>query len=79
MKATVTTAIEYGTDKPCQVGRIEYALGPHRYIALAFRLLEEPHAWSLTWVAVEGKDAVRLPEGIAPSSEMLEALAEVTA
>lgn len=76
----VTTALEYGTDKPCQIGRLEYKLGVHTYVVLAFRYLTDkmPDPWFLTWAGLTGGDTCRLPEGVRPSDAMLAALAEVT-
>jgi hypothetical protein len=76
MNATVTTATEGLTGRPCQVGRITYRVGLRCYVALSFRYLERGAAWRLTWLGEEGKDAAQLPEGIAPSVEMLMALGE---
>lgn len=76
MNAEVTTAIEYGTERPCQIGRIVYALGLRQYVALAFRYIERGEGWRLTWLGEEGQNAAQLPEGIAPSAEMLVALGE---
>lgn len=77
----VTSALEYGTDKPCQIGRLVYKLGVHRYVALTFRYLTEkmPDPWFLTWVGMENeRGTARLPEGVSPPDSMLAALAEVT-
>jgi hypothetical protein len=74
MTAEVTEGIEYGTDYPCQVGRIVYREGVHTYIALVFRTTEPLSDWRLSWVGIEGGDTARLPKGIAPSPEMLSAL-----
>lgn len=78
MTAEVTTGREYGTDRPCQIGRLEYTFGFRHYVALTFRYLEKPSAWRLTWIGEKGRDASHLPEGISPSNEMLLALAEAT-
>lgn len=74
----ITTALEYGTDKPCQIGRLAYRLGAQEYVALTFRYLTDkmPDPWFLTWVGLKGGDtAARLPEGCKPSYDMLAALA----
>jgi hypothetical protein len=75
-KATRMPGLEYGTDRPIEVGRITYTEGVHRYVALAFHYTDDDSAWQLTWVGFDGtSDAVRLPEGIYPSAAMLAALA----
>jgi hypothetical protein len=77
----VSAALEWGTEKPCQIGRLEYKLGAHTYVVLTFRYLTEklPDPWFLTWVGVkDSRDTARLPEGVRPSDAMLAALAEVT-
>lgn len=75
MKAEVFDSREFHTDRACRIGRIEYTLGAHNYVALAFRYLAPAETvWRLTWIGVEGGDTAQLPPGIYPSREMLVAL-----
>ena len=74
MEAEITSGVEYGTDRPCQVGRITYRVGVYDYVALTYRLLNPVTAWRLTWVGEKGERAARLPDGVFPSAEMWQAL-----
>lgn len=74
-EAEITDGVEYGTDRPCQIGRLTYVVGAHPAVALAYRLTDPETPWRLTWVGYEGKDAVRLPDGLVPADGMLAALA----
>lgn len=76
MNAERYSGLEYGTDRPCEIGRIVYTEGVRQYVALAFRHTDRPSDWRLTWIGEEGRDAARLPKGIEPSVEMLAALAD---
>ena len=76
LEATISPGIEYGTERPCEIGRVTYTRGVHRYVVLTFRYTDTDDPWRLTWVGFDGThDAVQLPEGIYPSEAMLEALA----
>jgi len=75
-EATIEPGIEYGTDRPCEIGRLVYTVGVHRYVALTFRYTDEEYDWRLTWVGFEGTHAaVQLPADVRPSVPMLAALA----
>jgi hypothetical protein len=69
------SSIEYGTERPCEIARLAYKLGAHRYVALAFHYTDDDDAWRLTWLGLEGGDTARIPEGVYPSAAMLAALA----
>jgi hypothetical protein len=78
LHATVSAASEYGSDRPCEVGRITYRIGCHDYIALAFRYTDgldgERLPWFLTWVGESGHEPGRLPVGVEPTLAMLNVL-----
>lgn len=74
-EAEFYSGLEYGTDQPCQIGRLTYKVGAYDYVALAFRLTDPQTDWRLTWIGYDGQKAVRLPPGIVPSNGMLAALA----
>jgi hypothetical protein len=74
-KVTRWSSVEYGTERPCEIARLTYKLGAHRYVALAFHYTEDDDAWRLTWLGLEGGDTARIPEGVYPSAAMLAALA----
>lgn len=74
-KATRWSSIEYGTERPCEIGRLRYKLGAHHYVALVFHYTDDDDAWRLTWLGLEGGDTARIPEGVYPSAAMLAALA----
>lgn len=78
MNATIMAAREYGTDRPCEVGRITYRKGYCDYVALAYRYTDDGSDWFLTWVGEVGRDTARLPRGVAPSDEMRDALDTAT-
>lgn len=79
MRATVRASIEYGTERPCKVGRIEYRRDARQYVALTFCYTDDDSPWYFTWVGEKSEsarsDACRLPVGVFPSPEMLAALA----
>lgn len=62
---------EYGTDRPCEIGRLE----DDRVVTLAFRYTDEESAWFPTWLGRVGEDAAPVPAGWTLSTEMLDALA----
>jgi hypothetical protein len=72
--AESSTGVEYGTDRPYEIGCIVYVVGVRSYVALAFRYTDGPSEWELTWIGEEGENAARLPAGVKPSAEMLSAL-----
>jgi hypothetical protein len=78
MSAEINEAREYGSERPCEVGRIGYRIGLRDYIVLAFRYTDgsngEQLPWFLTWVGEVGYSPGRLPVGVEPSLEMLAAL-----
>lgn len=74
-EATVFASFEYGTERPCKVGRLTYRYGVHDYVALTFCYTDDDSPWYLTWVGEEGRDTTRIPDGIFPSPAMLAALA----
>jgi hypothetical protein len=78
MSATITVASEWGSERPCEVGRIGYRIGVRDYIVLAFRYTDgddgEKLPWFLTWVGEAGHSPGHLPVGVEPSLAMLAAL-----
>ncbi len=73
--ATVFASVEYGTERPCKVGRLTYRLGVHDYVALTCAYTDDDSPWYLTWVGEKRRDTTRMPDGIFPSPAMLAALA----
>lgn len=75
MTATINVGSEYGSERPCEVGRIGYRIGVYDYIVLAFRYTDGSDGdWFLTWVGEAGHSPGRLPVGVEPSLAMLAAL-----
>ena len=74
-EAEVFASIEYGSERPCKIGRLTYRLGVHDYVALTFCYTDDDSAWFLTWIGEKGRDTTRIPEGVFPSAGMLAALA----
>jgi hypothetical protein len=71
MKVELHDALEFGTDRPVRVGRIEETNGR---ITLALRYLDEKYSvWHPTWVGPAG-GAVQVPPGWVISFEMAQAL-----
>lgn len=67
--------LEYGTDRPVEVGRLELEDG---YVILALRYIDEDGEWFPTWVGPKG-NAVQVPRGFALPAEMVDALKEAAA
>lgn len=82
-KATIRASVEYGSERPCKIGRLEYRLGIRDYVALTFCYTDDDSPWCLTWIGEKERDVIRIPDGVSPSPAMLAALAvastEVTA
>lgn len=74
-KVTRWSSFEYGTERPCEIGRLTYKLGTRNYVALIFHYTDDDDAWRLTWIGEEGQEPARIPEGVYPSAAMLAALA----
>lgn len=72
MNVEITHGIDYHTNRPCEVGRIEEN---HR-VTLAFRFTDDESDWFPSWLGRKGEQAVQVPPGWALSPEMLFALAK---
>lgn len=79
-EAVIYRGLDYGTDRPAQIGRITYvdAMG-HACVVLAYRFTDDGSDWFPTWVGRAGQtwkeEARRAPATFVLSQKMLAALA----
>lgn len=81
-EATIYAGIEYGTDRPAEIGRVTYVdQMDHLCVVLAYRHTDESEEWYATWLGRAGQtwksEARKIePHEFALSERMLAALAD---